>query len=193
MNEPEKCELDPIGDQHKAAIRDMLLYIGEDPDREGLVDTPKRIMKSWKELYSGYGKNPKEVLGVTFKSESSELIILRDIELYSSCEHHMMPFYGRCHIGYIPTGRVVGISKLARLVEIFARRLQIQERLTAQIADSIEAFLKPAGCIVIIEATHLCMRMRGISKQNSVMRTHAVRGVFSGDTPLRAEFLAAIK
>ena len=193
MNNPDNCELDPIGVRHKAAIRDMILYIGDNPDREGLLNTPKRIIKSWRELYSGYGKDPNEVLSVTFESESNELIVLRDIDLASTCEHHMMPFTGKCHIGYIPSGRIVGISKLARLVDIFAKRLQIQERLTTQIADSIMKYLNPVGCMVVIEAVHLCMRIRGVSKQNSTMVTHAVRGMFKEDTPIRSEFLAAIK
>jgi len=193
MNKKEQPGFDIDETIHQEAIRKMLFYIGEDPDREGLLDTPKRIFKSWGELYSGYGKDPNEVLSVTFKSESRELIVLRDIDLASTCEHHMMPFTGKCHIGYIPRERIVGISKLARLVDIFAKRLQIQERLTTQIADSIMKYLDPIGCMVVIEAVHLCMRIRGVSKQNSTMVTHAVRGMFEDDTPIRSEFLAAIK
>ena len=188
-----KSGFDPILASHAIAIRDMLIHIGENPDREGLLDTPKRIIKSWSELYSGYGKDPGEYLGVTFKSESSELIVLRDIDLASMCEHHAMPFTGRCHIGYIPGQRIVGISKLARLVDMFAKRLQKQERLTTQIADSIMRYLDPLGCMVVVEAVHMCMRIRGVSKQNSTMVTNAVRGIFKENTPVRSEFLAAIK
>ena len=193
MKDEGNCTVETVSDHHKAAIRYMFLHIGEDPDREGLVDTPKRIIKSWDELYSGYGKDPKVVLGVTFKAESDDMIILKDIEFASSCEHHAMPFTGRCHIGYIPKDRMVGISKLARLVDIYSRRLQVQERMTTQIADAIMEHLNPLGCMVVVDAVHLCMRIRGVSKQNSTMVTHAVRGIFSDDTPLRAEFLAAIK
>ena len=193
MNNPDNCELDPIGNRMKGYIRDMICVIGEDPDREGLLGTPDRIIRSWKELYSGYGEKPEKILGVTFESESDEMIILKQIEFASSCEHHMMPFTGVCHIGYIPDGRIVGISKLARLVDIYSRRLQIQERVTTQIADAIMAHLKPKGCMVVMNAVHLCMRIRGVSKQNSTMITQAVRGIFADSPGVRNEFSQSIR
>lgn len=192
MKEKDFCEIDPVGARLQMSIKEMLLYIGEDPNREGLIKTPERIVRSWEELYSGYREDPGKVLGTTFKSESSEMIILREIDLFSNCEHHILPIVGVCHIGYIPKDRIVGISKLARLVNIYSRRLQIQERLTRQIADAIMRYLQPLGCMVVIDAVHHCMRMRGVSKQNSVMVTQAVRGIFDSQT-VRSEFLQAIK
>jgi len=192
-DEKDKCSLDPLGDRHKAAIRDMISYIGDDPDREGLLRTPHRALKSWGELYSGYRGDPEKLLGVTFESESDEMVILKDIELFSCCEHHILPIVGKCHIGYVPYKRIVGISKLARLVDMYSRRLQIQERLTSQIADAIMKYLKPQGCMVVIDAVHYCMRMRGVSKQNSTMMTQAARSLFLDSPAVRAEFLQAIK
>ena len=174
-------------------ITRVLEYIGEDPAREGLLETPSRVVKSWSKLYGGYREDPAEILGKTFESECDEMVILKNIELYSCCEHHMLPFIGKVHIGYLPgTGRVVGISKLARLVECFARRLQIQERLTKQIADAIQKELSPLGVGVIIEAQHLCMQMRGVEKQNSVMATSVMLGQFRENEAARAEFLSRI-
>jgi GTP cyclohydrolase I len=174
--------------ENESIIRSMLTAIGENPDREGLLDTPKRVVKSWRELFSGYDQNPATILERDFEGGGyDEMIVLRDIELYSMCEHHMLPFYGRAHVAYIPGARVVGLSKLARVVECFARRLQIQEKLTRQIADAINEFLNPKGVGVIIEAQHMCMVARGVGKQNSVMTTSALIGKFR-DSEVRAEF-----
>jgi len=173
-------------------VRDFLRYIGEDPEREGLKETPSRIIRSWKELYSGYKQNPKDILKTVFiDGTCDELVILRDITYFSTCEHHNLPFFGKCHIGYLPNGKIVGISKLARLVECFARRLQIQERMTSQIADSIMKYLKPRGCMVIVEGTHLCIQMRGAKSQTSIMTTQAIRGIFK-KRGVRSEFISAV-
>lgn len=171
----------------------VLQFIGEDPKREGLVDTPKRIVKSWGKLFSGYDQKPEDILKTTFVDGAcNEMVILKDIEFYSTCEHHMLPFLGKVSIGYIPDKKVVGISKLARLVEVFARRMQIQERLSSEIADSIMDVLDAKGVMVVIEAKHLCMTSRGVEKQNSVMITSAIRGVFE-QKETRDEFLTLIK
>ena len=174
-------------------IKELIKHIGDDPDREGLVDTPKRVIKSYKELFSGYEIDPVSVLKTTFESAGyNQMVICKDIELYSFCEHHLLPFYGKAHIGYIPIKRVVGLSKLARLVEVFSRRLQIQEKLTQQIANTIDDVLETKGTIVIIEARHHCMCSRGVQKQNSLMITSAIKGVFEKDAA-RQEFLSLIK
>lgn len=171
-----------------------LLYnvIGEDPDREGLKGTPDRVIRMWKELSRGYHQDPAEILSRTFTDGScKEMVILRGCEYWSMCEHHLMPFFGSVDIGYIPGGKVVGISKLARLVDCFARRLQIQERMTSQIADAIVEHLEPAGVMVVVSGTHLCMRARGVEKQNSDMVTSAIRGVFN-EPDARAEFMVLV-
>ncbi len=171
----------------------MIEAIGEDPSREGLLDTPKRVVKSWKDLYAGYDKDPKQVLGTTFDAEGyDQMVVLRDIEMYSTCEHHMLPFFGKAHIAYIPNKRVVGLSKLARLLECYSRRLQIQERLTQQIGNAIQEVLKPRGVAVVIEAKHFCMVARGIGKQNSVMTTSHLLGDFYKDQKCRDEFMTLI-
>jgi GTP cyclohydrolase I len=173
--------------------RELLIEIGEDPGREGLVRTPERAMKAIQFLTKGYGDIPeKAVNDAIFQSEVNNMIIARDIEVYSLCEHHMLPFFGRCHIGYIPQDRILGISKLARLVEVFARRLQIQERLTAQIAREIYSLVHPEGVGVVMECRHLCMMMRGVEKQNSVMTTSSVLGSFHDEPVTRSEFLSLI-
>lgn len=178
---------------HEDSIREIIRFIGDDPDGEHCKDTPRRVVKSWGELFSGYKKNPADALGTTFGADGyNEMVVLRDIELYSTCSHHMIPFFGKAHIAYIPGEKVVGLSKLARLVEVFARRLQVQERLTTQIADTINQVLKPRGVAVVIEAKHMCMCARGIGKQHSRMVTSAVRGVFYNAGP-RNEFLSLIK
>ena len=159
-------------------IRNLLIAIGENPDREGLIDTPKRVVKSWNDIFAGYKQTPEEVLKTFFTVAYDEMIICKDIEFYSNCEHHMLPFYGKCHIAYIPDNRVVGLSKMPRLLEVFARRLQVQERLTEQIADSMMSIIKPKGVGVKIEAKHNCMVCRGVQKQNSSMITTALRGNF---------------
>lgn len=173
-------------------IKNILHFIGEDETREGLIGTPERMIKSWDKLFGGYNKNPKDLLTTFSEDVYDEMVILKDIEFYSTCEHHFLPFFGKIHIGYIPNGRVIGISKLARLVEVFARRLQIQERLVTQIADSIKKHLDPLGVMVIAEAQHLCMISRGIEKQNSIMVTSAIRGNFER-IEVRDEFLKLIK
>jgi GTP cyclohydrolase I len=173
-------------------VRDILKTIGEDPDREGLLDTPKRVVKSWETLFGGYNQRPEDVLKTTFTIDCDEMVICKDIEFYSTCEHHMLPFFGKCHIGYIPKSKVVGLSKLARLLEIYSRRLQIQEQLTNQIADSLMNVLKPIGVGVIIEAKHFCMMCRGINKKNSSMITSAIRGIFQNST-VKNEFHTLIK
>lgn len=174
-------------------IEKMLEAMGEDPKREGLLDTPSRVVKSWDTLFSGYGQIPQEILVRRFSSENyNQMIVLRDIELFSTCEHHLLPFYGKAHIAYIPNGHVVGLSKLARLTECFARRLQIQERLTQQIADALMEFVGCLGAGVIIEAKHMCMLARGVQKQNSVMTTSAIRGVFQ-EEKVKEEFLKLIR
>ena len=174
-------------------VREMLTRIGENPDREGLAKTPERVCKSMQFLTSGYQIDPMELLNKAIFTEKHEsMILVRDIECYSLCEHHMLPFFGRAHIAYIPNGRIVGLSKLARLVDVYARRLQVQERLTDEIASAMQCTLKPEGVGVIIEAYHLCMMMRGVEKQNSRTVTSAVRGVFHDDARTREEFLRLV-
>ncbi len=171
-------------------VRRQLELIGEDPARDGLLDTPERVARSLSWLTRGYGMNVAEVVGDAVFEEAHESMVMgRDIELYSMCEHHMLPFFGRAHIAYIPDGRIVGLSKLPRIVEVFARRLQVQERLTEQIADAIESVLRPRGVGVVIEAVHLCMMMRGVEKQNSETITSALRGEFRECQMTRDEFL----
>lgn len=168
----------------------ILQFIGENPNREGLLDTPARVVKSWSQLYSGYKEDAGDHLSKCFSSDMDELIICKDIEFYSNCEHHMQPFFGKVHVGYLPGGKVVGLSKIARAVEVFARRLQIQEQLTEQIAksmmDNIEGI---KGCGVVVEAKHFCMCARGVNKQNSSMVTSSLKGVFKEDSELKAEFM----
>jgi GTP cyclohydrolase I len=174
-------------------IRAMIKHIGDDPDGEHCRETPKRVVKSWRELYAGYGMSPEQALGTTFLADGyDQIVVCKDIELYSTCSHHMIPFFGRAHIGYVPGKRVVGLSKLARLVEVYARRLQVQERLTDQIADAMVRILKPKGVMVVIEAKHLCMCARGIQKQNSTMVTSAIHGCFKKNGA-RAEFMNLIR
>lgn len=171
----------------------MIESLGEDPERQGLQRTPERVETSLRWLTRGYGMSVKDVVGSAVFEESHEsMILVRDIELYSLCEHHMLPFFGRAHVAYIPNGRIVGLSKLPRIVEMFARRLQVQERLTDQIADAVMEVLSPQGVGVVIEAAHLCMMMRGVEKQNSRTVTSAVRGLFREDSRTRSEFLRLV-
>jgi GTP cyclohydrolase IA len=175
------------------AVRSILTAIGEDPQREGLLDTPKRVKKSFDYLMQGYRQDPAGILGrAIFHEECNHMIIVRDIELYSMCEHHMLPFFGKCHIGYIARDRVYGVSKLARLVDCFARRLQVQERLTQQIAACLMEPIAAEGVGVVIEAQHLCMMMRGVAKQNSKMVTSAMLGSFRDELATRNEFLRLV-
>jgi GTP cyclohydrolase I len=174
-------------------VREMLSRIGEDPAREGLVDTPQRVAKSMHYLTSGYAQQPADVLnGALFTVDYDEMVIVKDIEMFSLCEHHMLPFFGKVHIAYIPNGKVIGLSKLPRLVEVFARRLQVQERLTTQLADAIQETIQPQGVGVVIEARHLCMMMRGVEKQHSAAVTSAMLGVFR-QQETRNEFLSLLR
>jgi GTP cyclohydrolase I len=177
------------------AVTSIIKAIGEDPEREGLVETPKRIAEMYAELFSGINVDPKEELSVGFEEGHREMVILRDIPFYSLCEHHLLPFFGVAHVGYVPnaTGRIVGASKLARVVEIVARRLQLQERMTTQIAEAIVEGIHPEGVGVVIKAEHLCMIMRGIKKPGSIMVTSAVRGIFSTKSKTRSEFLSLLQ
>ncbi len=175
------------------AVREMIEAIGEDPDREGLRDTPRRIADMYAEIFSGVGRDPAKVLSVTFDENHQEMVILRDIPFYSMCEHHFLPFHGVAHVGYIPRGRILGISKIARLVELLARRPQLQERLTGQIADTLMAAIRPSGVAVVLEAEHLCMTMRGIKKPGSTVVTSATRGSFRDRAATRQEFLSLIR
>ncbi|HUW61519.1 MAG TPA: GTP cyclohydrolase I FolE [Candidatus Bathyarchaeia archaeon] len=171
-------------------VRELLLEIGEDPDREGLHKTPERVTQALEFLTSGYCTNVDDLVNkAVFESQSNNMIILRDIEVYSLCEHHMLPFFGRCHIGYIARKKVIGVSKLARIVDCYSRRLQIQERLTAEIAREIMTVTQAEGVGVVMECRHLCTMMRGVEKQNAVMTTSSVLGSFHNDDPTRAEFL----
>ncbi|MBI5754950.1 GTP cyclohydrolase I FolE [Candidatus Peregrinibacteria bacterium] len=173
-------------------IRSILSHIGEDPDREGLKGTPERVIKAYEKLFSGYRKRPKDILTVFDGEHYDEMIVARDIEFYSMCEHHILPFFGKAHIGYIPNGKIIGLSKIPRLVEIFARRLQNQERLTSQIAESLHELLNPKGVGVVLEAKHFCMMCRGVEKQNSTILTSSLLGLFKNTMNTRSEFLKLI-
>jgi len=176
------------------AYRELLQAIGEDVDREGLLRTPDRAARALEFLTQGYRQNLEEIInGAVFESSASEIILVKDIELYSLCEHHLLPFIGRAHVAYLPNGKVIGLSKVARIVDVFARRLQIQENLTTQIAESLMNCLQPSGVAVVVEAKHLCMMMRGVEKQNSVMKTSCLLGTFKEDARTRSEFLSLLK
>jgi GTP cyclohydrolase I len=176
------------------AVRTLLLGLGEDPDREGLRDTPKRVVKALKFLTSGYQQSLDELLnGAVFHEDANEMVLIRDIDIFSSCEHHILPIIGRAHVAYIPNGKVIGLSKIARICEMYARRLQVQERLTAQIADALQGLLQPQGVAVVIEATHMCMVMRGVQKPGSWTSTSAVRGIFADSAKTRQEFMSLIR
>ncbi|USR92890.1 GTP cyclohydrolase I FolE [Phormidium yuhuli AB48] len=178
----------------RQSIRTLLTELGEDPDREGLRDTPKRVSKAWQFLTSGYNQSMEELLnGAIFNENSHEMVLVRDITLFSTCEHHMLPIIGHAHVAYIPNGKVIGLSKIARICEMFARRLQVQERLTGQVADALQDVLQPQGVAVVIEATHMCMVMRGVQKPGSWTTTSAMRGVFSDDARTRQEFMGLIR
>ena len=194
-------ESTPDLDDIEAPSRDMMDHvtallrgIGEDPEREGLRRTPYRVAKSMRFLTQGYGEDPFHLLnGAIFESDTDEMVIVKDIELYSLCEHHMLPFFGRAHVAYLPKQKIVGLSKLARVVDVFARRLQVQERLTTQIAEAIQGALNPRGVGVVIEAQHLCMMMRGVNKQNSSTVTSCMLGTFRSDAKTRQEFLEILR
>ncbi|MCR4416940.1 MAG: GTP cyclohydrolase I FolE [Ignavibacteria bacterium] len=177
----------------KNLIRELLIEIGEDPDREGLIKTPERVAKAYEFLTKGYQQDVDEILNkAIFTEKYDEMVIVKDIDFYSMCEHHMLPFFGKAHVAYIPNGKIIGLSKIPRLVDIFARRLQVQERLTQQIADTLNEYLKPDGVGVVIEAMHMCMMMRGVEKQNSIATTSAMHGSFKEDERTRNEFLRLI-
>ncbi len=174
-------------------VKEILVELGEDPEREGLLKTPERVAKAYKYLTRGYKKDIKEVLnGAIFEEKYDEMVIVKDIDFYSMCEHHMLPFYGKVHVAYIPGGKIVGLSKIPRIIDVFARRLQVQERMTQQIADILDEYLEPQGVAVVAEAYHMCMMMRGVEKQNSYTVTSAVHGIFKTNDRTRSEFLSLI-
>ena len=189
MLTPAPIDLDRV----ERAVRELLLAIGEDPDRDGLAQTPARVARSYAEIFAGMGQKPQDVLTTSFEIGHNELILVKDIEVYSTCEHHLVPFHGVAHVGYIPgrDGRVTGLSKLARLVDVFARRPQVQERMTTQIADALSEHLKPLGVLVVIECEHLCMSMRGVRRPGSRTITSAVRGQLR-DPATRAEAMGLV-
>jgi GTP cyclohydrolase I len=174
-------------------ITRLLQYIGEDPKREGLLATPDRVVRSYDEIFSGYFVDPASLMTTFMADGHDEIVLVKDIEMYSMCEHHMLPFFGKAHVAYIPNDKLIGVSKLARLVDVFSRRLQIQERIGDQVTSAIEQYLKPKAAACVIEATHMCMRMRGVAKQNSVMVTSSMKGAFMTKGPARQELMQLIK
>jgi GTP cyclohydrolase I len=181
---------DPIAD----LVESLLVELGEDPDRQGLKDTPDRVSRAMRELTDGYGVKPSDVIaGAVFDQDYDEMVVVKDINFYSLCEHHMLPFFGQCHVGYLPKGKVVGLSKIPRLVEVFSHRLQIQEQLTREIAEALDAALAPRGVGVVVEARHLCMEMRGVETPGGRMITSCMLGTFRRDPRTRAEFLDLVK
>ncbi|OGG96441.1 MAG: GTP cyclohydrolase I FolE [Candidatus Lambdaproteobacteria bacterium RIFOXYD12_FULL_49_8] len=186
--------MNPVSaEEAKEAIKTLIRFIGDDPEREGLLETPERVIRAYEEIFKGYKLDPAEILEKKFSTHSGELVVLSNIELYSTCEHHMMPFIGKCHIGYLPKDHVVGISKLARLMEIYSRRLQIQEEMTWQIAQALEHETQARGVAVLVEARHLCISSRGIGKQHSVMTTIATIGEFQENQNAKADFIHIIE
>lgn len=174
-------------------IRDLLEEIGENMDREGLLKTPKRVARSWEFFSQGYSQNIEDIInGAVFSENANDMVIVRDIEFFSLCEHHLLPFFGKAHVGYIPNGKVIGLSKIPRIIDMYARRLQVQERLTHQIADAIKDVLDPKGVAVVMEGRHMCMQMRGVEKQNSFASTSAMAGQFKSSAETRSEFLSII-
>jgi GTP cyclohydrolase I len=180
-------------DQLEKITRNLIETIGEDPSREGLLKTPKRVAKSWEYFSEGYRADVNNIINeAVFHEDCSEMVVVRDIEFFSMCEHHMIPFFGRAHVGYLPNGKVIGLSKIPRIVDMFSRRLQLQERLTSQVANTLEEVLTPIGVAVVMEGRHLCMQMRGVEKQNSYASTSAMLGQFRKSAETRAEFLSII-
>nr|WP_187698510.1 GTP cyclohydrolase I FolE [Paenibacillus alvei] len=186
-------QVDANREQIEHHIKEILRLVGEDVEREGLLDTPARVTRMYEEIFAGYEVDPRDALGVAFDENHEELVIVKDITYYSQCEHHMAPFFGKVHIGYIPSGKIAGLSKFARLVEAISRRLQVQERITSEIADIMDEVLKPHGVMVVVEGEHLCMCARGVKKPGSKTVTMATRGSFRTDAAQRAEFLSLIK
>ena len=175
------------------AVKSMMLHVGEDPAREGLLETPSRVRKAYEFIYGGYKEDPKEILSsALFTSSNDEMVLIKDIEFYSTCEHHLLPIIGQVHVAYIPDGKVVGLSKIPRVVNVFARRMQIQEQLTEQIADAIMDAIAPKGVAVVVQARHMCMEMRGVEKINSTTTSSALRGLFKKDEKTRSEFFSLI-
>ena len=180
-------------DHIEKLTKDLLKTIGEDPEREGLLKTPKRVGKAWEYFSQGYWENLDDIINeAVFHEDCSEIVVVRDIEFFSMCEHHMIPFFGRAHVGYLPNGKVIGLSKIPRIVDLFSRRLQLQERLTSQVANTVQDILDPIGVAVVMEGRHLCMQMRGVEKQNSYASTSAMLGQFRKSAETRAEFLSII-
>ena len=192
--EEGRADENPVIANMSEAVHSLLLGIGEDPEREGLLKTPERVSKALRFLTKGYRQDPREMLTkAVFTETYDEMVLVKDIDLFSMCEHHLLPFFGKAHVAYIPNGKIVGLSKLARVVEVYARRLQVQERLTQQIRDIVQEVLNPRGVGVVIEARHMCMVMRGVEKQNSVTTTSAMSGEFLSSQPTRSEFLRLIR
>ncbi len=185
----------PSREEAEAAVRTLISFVGENPDREGLIDTPDRVVRAWEDFFYGYKEDPADILGRTFEEVDGydEIVLIRDIRLESHCEHHIVPIIGKAHVAYLPDRRVVGISKLARIVDVFGKRMQVQETLTAQIADTIDTVLKPKGVAVMIEAAHMCMTTRGVHKPGADTVTTTTRGVFKEDPAMRREFLQLIR
>lgn len=185
----------PSREEAEAAVRTLLLWAGENPDREGLIETPKRVVKAYEEMFRGYSQSAEEILGTVFDEVSgyNEPVLVKDIPFYSHCEHHMVPIIGKAHIAYLPNGRVVGLSKIPRVVDIFANRLQTQESITAQIANALYTFLKPRGVAVLIEAEHMCMAMRGVKKQGSTTLTTTYRGFYKDNVEAQTDFLMMVR
>ena len=195
VNESEHVQPSAVTQESiEAGYRDILTFIGEDPEREGLLRTPHRVAEAMKFLTRGYGQDVDKILnGAVFQEEYDDMVIVKDIEFYSLCEHHLLPFFGKAHVAYIPNGKIVGLSKIPRLVDMFSRRLQVQERLTKDIAEALETALEPRGVAVVVEGMHMCMMMRGVEKQQATMITSHVRGAFRDDHRSRQEFMAYIK
>jgi GTP cyclohydrolase IA len=194
-NRTSAASVKPSRDEAEAAVRTLISFIGEDADREGLIDTPSRVVRAWEDFFVGYKDDPVDILGRTFEEVDGydEIVLIRDIRIESHCEHHIVPIIGKAHVAYLPDRSVVGISKLARVVDVFAKRMQVQETLTAQIADTINNTLKPKGVAVMIEAAHMCMTTRGVHKPGADTVTTTMRGVFKTDLNMRREFLGLIK
>ena len=196
MADPTRLDTEVAASEQRIAalVRSLLLELGQDPERPGLAETPERVAESLRFFTQGYALDPLQVIGdAVYEEDYNEMVVVRDIELYSLCEHHLLPFFGRCHVAYLPKGKIVGLSKISRLVDVYARRLQVQERLTTEIASALETVLSPRGVAVVIEARHLCMMMRGVEKQNSKTITSCLLGLFRKDERTRSEFLQLIR